>query len=78
MFDADWNPATDAQAMGRIYRTGQRLPCFIYRLFLAGTVEEVIFQRQLQKGNLALENGAGANGKEGGTASEFSKVSLIK
>ena len=74
MFDADWNPATDAQAMGRIYRTGQKLPCFIYRLFLAGTVEEVILQRQLQKGNLALDGAK--KGKKRGTASEFSKEEL--
>ena len=38
MMDAHWNPATDHQAMG---------------MFTSGTVEEVIYQRQLQKGNLA-------------------------
>ena len=37
---ADWNPATDHQAMARVYRQGQKKPCFIYRLFTAGTVEE--------------------------------------
>jgi hypothetical protein len=39
--------------MGRIYRQGQTKPCTIYRLFTSGTVEEVIYQRQSQKGNLA-------------------------
>lgn len=39
--------------MGRIYRQGQTKPCFIYRLFTAGSVEEVIYQRQSQKGGLA-------------------------
>lgn len=53
MFDPDWNPATDLQAMARIYRQGQKKPCFIYRLFTTGTVEEVIYQRQTQKENLA-------------------------
>jgi len=53
MFDPDWNPATDHQAMARIYRQGQTKPCFIYRLFTSGTLEEVIYQRQMQKGNLA-------------------------
>jgi len=53
MIDPDWNPATDIQAMARIYRQGQRKPCFIYRLFTSGTLEEVILQRQMQKGALA-------------------------
>lgn len=51
--DADWNPSTDMQAMGRVYRPGQTKACSIYRLFTAGTVEEVIFQRQSQKTGLA-------------------------
>ena len=53
MFDPDWNPASDIQAMGRVYRQGQYKACTIYRLFTAGTVEEVIYQRQSQKGGLA-------------------------
>ena len=40
MVDADWNPATDQQAMARVYRQGQKKPCFIYRMFTTGTVEE--------------------------------------
>ena len=40
MVDADWNPATDQQAMARVYRQGQKKPCFVYRMFTTGTVEE--------------------------------------
>jgi SNF2 family DNA or RNA helicase len=40
MLDLDWNPATDAQAMARVYRQGQKKECFIYRLLTTGTVEE--------------------------------------
>lgn len=32
MFDPDWNPANDDQAMARIWRDGQKKPCYIYRL----------------------------------------------
>ena len=50
--DPDWNPSTDIQAMARIYRQGQKKHSFIYRLFTSGTVEEIICQRQIQKGGL--------------------------
>lgn len=32
MFDPDWNPANDGQAMARIWRDGQKKTCFVYRL----------------------------------------------
>jgi SNF2 family DNA or RNA helicase len=53
LVDNDWNPATDIQAMGRVYRQGQTKPCTIYRLITSGTIEEVIYQRQSQKERLA-------------------------
>lgn len=40
MYDLDWNPSTDHQAMARIYRQGQKKECFIYRFMTTGTVEE--------------------------------------
>jgi len=61
MFDADFNPATDHQAMARVYRPGQSKPCYIYRFFTSGTVEEVIYQRQEQKGNLSTFTVDGAS-----------------
>ncbi|KAL8651023.1 MAG: hypothetical protein Q9226_004890 [Calogaya cf. arnoldii] len=53
LFDVDWNPATDLQAMARIHRDGQKRPCFIYRFLMAGGIEEKIFQRQIVKLGLA-------------------------
>lgn len=52
MCDVDWNPATDKQAMSRIWRDGQIKPVVIYRLVAAGTIEEAILQRQYQKDEL--------------------------
>ncbi|KAK2164518.1 hypothetical protein LSH36_62g00062 [Paralvinella palmiformis] len=49
MFDPDWNPANDDQAMARVWRDGQKKQCFIYRLIATGTIEEKIFQRQAHK-----------------------------
>lgn len=52
LFDPDWNPATDVQAMARVWRDGQKKDVFIYRLICTGTIEEKILQRQLFKGEL--------------------------
>ncbi|XP_055996293.1 DNA repair and recombination protein RAD54-like [Ostrea edulis] len=49
MFDPDWNPANDEQAMARCWRDGQKKQCYIYRLIATGTIEEKIFQRQTHK-----------------------------
>ena len=53
MFDPDWNPANDAQAMARVWRSGQRKETFIYRLLCTGTIEEKMFQRQTFKSDMA-------------------------
>ena len=53
LFDLDWNPATDLQAMARIHRDGQKMPCKIYRLLVQGALDEKIFQRQVTKQGLA-------------------------
>ncbi|XP_007885243.2 DNA repair and recombination protein RAD54-like isoform X2 [Callorhinchus milii] len=49
MFDPDWNPANDEQAMARVWRDGQKKICYIYRLLSTGTIEEKILQRQTHK-----------------------------
>lgn len=32
MFDPDWNPANDDQAMARVWRDGQKKVCYVYRM----------------------------------------------
>lgn len=49
MFDPDWNPANDGQAMARVWRDGQRKVCYLYRFLCTGSIEEKIFQRQSHK-----------------------------
>lgn len=39
LYDIDWNPSIDEQAMARLWRTGQKNPVIIYRLISAGTIE---------------------------------------
>ena len=53
LFDVDWNPATDLQAMARIHRDGQKWKCVIYRFLMAGGIDEKIWQRQVTKLGLA-------------------------
>jgi DNA repair and recombination protein RAD54 and RAD54-like protein len=62
MFDPDWNPANDEQAMARVWRDGQKKPCYIYRFVATGTIEEKIFQRQTHKkalSNTVVDNDEG-------------------
>ncbi|KAJ1610616.1 RAD54-like SWI/SNF2 ATPase [Cryptosporidium canis] len=63
MFDPDWNPANDKQALARVWRDGQKKNCYIYRLFSTGTIEEKIYQRQLCKDGLSamLVTSGGSN-----------------
>lgn len=53
LFDSDWNPSVDRQAMARIHRDGQKKTCYIYRLLIPGTMDEKIYQRQLSKLSLS-------------------------
>ncbi|CDK25034.1 unnamed protein product [Kuraishia capsulata CBS 1993] len=45
LFDSDWNPQVDLQAMDRVHRIGQTKPVVIYRLAVSNTVEEVLLAR---------------------------------
>jgi hypothetical protein len=53
LFDCSWNPAYDLQATFRSWRLGQTRNVFVYRLISAGTMEEKIYKRQVQKQALA-------------------------
>ncbi|KAI0772497.1 P-loop containing nucleoside triphosphate hydrolase protein [Trametes elegans] len=49
VFDPNWNPAHDLQAMDRAYRFGQTRDVAVYRLLAAGSIEELIYARQVYK-----------------------------
>ncbi len=53
ILDPWWNPAVEAQAIGRAHRMGQENKVFAYRLVARGTVEEKILELQKKKKDLA-------------------------
>ncbi|KAL3773005.1 hypothetical protein ACHAWO_003960 [Cyclotella atomus] len=66
LFDSDWNPQVDLQAMDRAHRIGQTKPVQVFRFISEGTVEEKIIERAdkklfldaavIQQGRLAEQN----------------------
>ena len=60
LYDSDWNPQVDLQAMDRAHRIGQKNPVMVYRMITENTVEEKIVDRQqvkLRWDNLVIQQG---------------------
>ncbi|XP_058631128.1 probable global transcription activator SNF2L1 isoform X3 [Onychostoma macrolepis] len=49
LYDSDWNPQVDLQAMDRAHRIGQKKPVKVFRLITDNTVEERIVERAEMK-----------------------------
>ena len=49
IYDSDFNPQMDLQAMDRAHRIGQKRFVKVYRLITENTVEEKIIERQMIK-----------------------------
>jgi len=66
LYDSDWNPQVDLQAIDRAHRIGQKKPVQVFRFVTEGTVEEKIIERAdrklfldaavIQQGRLAEQN----------------------
>jgi len=62
LYDSDWNPQPDLQAMARVHRIGQKKTVHIYRLVSSGTVEERVLERAEKKLYLdQMVNGGGSS-----------------
>ncbi|KAF8522793.1 SNF2 family N-terminal domain-containing protein [Hysterangium stoloniferum] len=49
LYDSDWNPQADLQAMHRAHRIGQTKQVYIFRLITENSVEERMLERAAQK-----------------------------
>lgn len=66
IFDSDWNPQADLQAMARAHRIGQKKPVTVYRLVSKETIEEEVLERARNKlllEYLAIQAGVADDGK---------------
>jgi superfamily II DNA or RNA helicase len=77
IYDSDWNPQNDLQAMARCHRIGQEKDVTIYRLVSKDTYEEHVFKTSSRKYGLdeailgGIAGGGGANGTNGGNGDEL-------
>eukprot|EP00775_Hariotina_reticulata_P005696 gene5696-5934_t len=54
IYDSDWNPHNDLQALARAHRMGQKSSVMVFRLVTRGTIEERMLQRA--KSKMVLEH----------------------
>ena len=63
-YDPWWNPAAQSQATDRAHRIGQKNPVFVYKMIVAGSVEERMLALQQRKQSLADALLARSDGSE--------------
>eukprot|EP00548_Thalassiothrix_antarctica_P008923 CAMPEP_0194133680 /NCGR_PEP_ID=MMETSP0152-20130528/3745_1 /TAXON_ID=1049557 /ORGANISM="Thalassiothrix antarctica, Strain L6-D1" /LENGTH=776 /DNA_ID=CAMNT_0038829025 /DNA_START=397 /DNA_END=2727 /DNA_ORIENTATION=- len=66
IFDSDWNPHQDSQAMDRCHRIGQDRPVAVYRLLSVGSVDIEMMEKALSKKKLERMAIAGGSFKKPG------------
>ncbi|GAX28328.1 SWI/SNF-related matrix-associated actin-dependent regulator of chromatin subfamily A member 5 [Fistulifera solaris] len=76
LYDSDWNPQVDLQAMDRAHRIGQTKPVQVFRFITEGTVEEKIIERADRK--LFLDAAVIQQGRLAEQHSSLEKNELMK
>ncbi|KAH8826323.1 P-loop containing nucleoside triphosphate hydrolase protein [Flagelloscypha sp. PMI_526] len=66
LYDSDWNPQADLQAMDRAHRIGQTKQVYVFRFITEDSVEERMLERAAQKlrlDQLVIQQGRGGDSK---------------
>eukprot|EP01035_Chromulina_nebulosa_P018311 gene18311-23997_t len=63
IFDPSWNPAEDRQAVDRAYRIGQSNDVVVYRMIMAATVEEKMYEKQVFKDGVRVITESGESSR---------------
>lgn len=83
LFDSDWNPQADLQAMDRAHRIGQTKQVKVFRFITDNAIEEKVLERATQKlrlDQLVIQQGRNNGGINGGaqaTGKAASKDELL-
>lgn len=82
LYDSDWNPQADLQAMDRAHRIGQKKQVKVFRLVTDNSVEEKILERATQKLRLdqlvIQQNRISSKKKENKADSKDALLSMIQ
>ncbi|KAI1142501.1 SWI/SNF family of DNA-dependent ATPase [Hypoxylon sp. FL0543] len=73
LYDSDWNPQADLQAMDRAHRIGQKKQVVVYRFVTENAIEEKVLERAAQKlrlDQLVIQQGRAHPGAKGPAAKE--------
>lgn len=69
IFDSDWNPHQDSQAMDRCHRIGQNRPVAVYRLLTVNSVDIEMMEKQMSKKKLERMAIVGGDFRKAGSRS---------
>ncbi|XDG04358.1 hypothetical protein ABKA04_003973 [Annulohypoxylon sp. FPYF3050] len=73
LYDSDWNPQADLQAMDRAHRIGQTKQVVVYRFVTESAIEEKVLERAAQKlrlDQLVIQQGRAHPGAKGPAAKD--------
>mgnify|MGYP001013449545 FL=1 len=54
IYDSDWNPQNDIQAIARAHRIGQHKNVSVYRLITSQTYEDILYKTAVKKLGIGL------------------------
>ncbi|KIP04329.1 hypothetical protein PHLGIDRAFT_76114 [Phlebiopsis gigantea 11061_1 CR5-6] len=80
LYDSDWNPQADLQAMDRAHRIGQTKQVYVFRFITEGSVEERMLERAAQKlrlDQLVIQQGRTQTSKERIAANKDELLEMI-